>query len=96
MDMPVKHSREEVLETVARLLREVMGDEEGLGVPITLETSFNQDLELESIEFVAAAEKIRECYGPKVDFAAWLSGMELDQILALRVEDLVEFILKCL
>jgi len=94
--MHVKDAREEVLATVARLLREVMGDDGGLGVPITLETSFNHELELESIEFVALAEKLQEHYGARVELAPWLSGMELDRILALRVGDLVEFIARCL
>ena len=89
-------SRDEVLETVARLLREIMGDDGELGPPITLETSFNHDLELESIEFVALAEKLQERYGERVDFARWLSGMELDRILGLAVGDLVEFIVQCL
>ncbi|MFO0586968.1 MAG: acyl carrier protein [Polyangiaceae bacterium] len=80
---------EQVLSTVAELLREVIGDDGGLGPPITMDTSFNEDLELESIEFVALAEKLQERYGKSVDFAGWLSGMELGQILALRVGELV-------
>lgn len=87
--------QDEALTTVSRLVREVMGDADGLGGEITLETSFNEDLELESIEFVALAEKIQQHYGEKVDFAAWLASMELDRILALRVGDLVEHIVKC-
>ena len=85
-------SRDEVLATVARLLREVMGDEAELGPPIGLSTSFQGDLELESIEFVALAEKLKAEYGGKVDFAGWLAGMELDQILALEVGQLVDLI----
>jgi acyl carrier protein len=91
--MPVDtNATEQVLETVRELIHEVI-DDGGLGTPITLETSFNEDLELESIEFVALAEKLQERYGQRVDFVRWLSGKELDAILALRVEDLVELIL---
>jgi acyl carrier protein len=86
---------EQVLVVVTELIREVIGDEAGLGAPITIETSFNQDLELESIEFVALAEKLQERYGAKVDFAGWLSGMELDRIIGLSVGELVEFIVRC-
>jgi len=93
MDGHVSRSRQEVLGTVALLVREVMGDDAELGPPIDLGTSFSGDLELESIEFVALAEKLQERYG--TDFVAWLSGMELDQILALSVGDLVEFIVSC-
>lgn len=94
--MSLNGPQAEVLETVARLLREVMGDDAELGPPITLETSFSGDLELESIEFVALAEKLQARYGARVDFAGWLSGMELDRILALRVGDLVDFVSRCL
>jgi acyl carrier protein len=95
MDMHLNESRDEVLQTVAHLLREVMGDDAELGPPIELGTSFSSDLELESIEFVALAEKVQERYGARVDFAGWLSGMELDRILSLSVGDLVEFIVAC-
>jgi acyl carrier protein len=82
----------EVLATVAQMIREVIGDEAGLGAPIELDTSFNRDLELESIEFVALAEKLRQHYGERVDFAGWLATMQLDQILELSVGELVAFI----
>jgi acyl carrier protein len=83
---------ENVLATVTQLLREVIGDDGGLGPPITMETSFNEDLELESIEFVALAEKLQNRYGQGVDFAGWLSKMELQEILSLRVGQLVDYI----
>jgi acyl carrier protein len=85
----------EVLDTVARIIREVIGEEWAEDVPIGMQTSFAQDLELESIEFVALAERLKARYGRTVDFAAWLGSMELGQILALRVGQLVEFIERC-
>ena len=65
----------------------------GSGHP--LETSFEKDLELESIEFVALAEKLQERYGKSVDFVGWLSSKELDEIIGLTVGELVEFIVRC-
>jgi acyl carrier protein len=91
---PSDRDPDRVLETVARLVREVIGDDGGLGPPITLETSFNEDLELESIEFVALAEKLQDHYGKGVDFAGWLSRMELHEILGLRVGQLVDHIVE--
>lgn len=88
-------SPHETLETVARLIREVLGEEGTFEDEIDMGTSFSQDLELESIEFVALAEKIQAYYGERVAFVPWLSGMELDRILALTVGDLVEFIDRC-
>ena len=90
-----KPSQEEVLATLAGFIREVIGQEWAADVAITMDTSFNQDLELESIEFVALAEKVQQHYQGKIEFAEWLSKMELDQIISLRVGDVVEFIVRC-
>jgi acyl carrier protein len=88
-------TREEVLATVARLIAEVVGEEWMEDRAITLETSFEKDLELESIEFVALAEKLQERYGKGVDFVGWLSGKELDEIIGLTVGELVGFVVRC-
>jgi len=88
-------SRDEVLATVEKLIVEVAGEEITLLAPIAMETSFNKDLELESIEFVALAEKLQQHYGNKVDFVGWISTKELDQIIGLTVGDLVDFIQSC-
>lgn len=82
----------ETLQTVARMIQEVIGEDWDLEDPITAETSFNEDLELESIEFVALAEKMQEHYGQQVDFVGWLAQKDLDAILKLRVGEVAEFI----
>ena len=81
-----------ILATVERLVVEVAGDEITLAGPLTLTTSFNADLELESIEFVALSEKLQTHYGAQVDFVGWISTKQLDEIIALTVGDLVAFI----
>ena len=60
-----------------------------------MDTSFNADLELESIEFVALAEKLQHRYGERIDFVGWISNKSLDDIIALTVGDLVRFIASC-
>lgn len=90
-----ERTKEDVLQDVAQLVREILDDAWVTDVAIDMSTSFGRDLELESIEFVALAEKLKEKYGAEVDFAAWLGSMELEQILALRVGQLVEFIAEC-
>jgi acyl carrier protein len=85
-----------VLSELAGMIRDVVGEEWVGDAPITLATTFNRDLELESIEFVALAEKLGDAYGTKVDFAAWLSGKELGEILALSVGDVVAYVERCL
>lgn len=86
---------EQVLADVSRMIREVVGEDWIQEKAIGMATSFSQDLELESIEFVALGERLQGHYGKSVNFVGWLSGKELDQILALKVGDLVEFIAQC-
>ena len=83
------------LTTVAALIQEVIGEDWDLDDEITLESAFADDLELESIEFVALAEKMQASFGEGVDFVGWLSQKELDEIISLKVGDVVEFIDAC-
>ena len=83
---------EEVLGDIERMLIEVIGDDLLLDGPLSMETSFDEDLQLESIEFVALSEKLLDTYGENVDFVGWLAEMELDDIIALRVGQLVDFV----
>ncbi|HMS87239.1 MAG TPA: acyl carrier protein [Acidimicrobiales bacterium] len=85
-----------VLAELERILTEVVGDELLLDGPITLDTSFDADLQLESIEFVALSEQLLTTYGERVDFVTWLAGMELDDIIALTVGDVVGFVVASL
>lgn len=87
---------QETLERLAGFIREVIGEEWAEDIEIAAETSFNNDLELESIEFVALAEKMQEHYGKRVDFVGWLSGKDINEIIQLTVGDLVDFIVSCL
>ncbi|MCU1356524.1 MAG: acyl carrier protein [Acidimicrobiales bacterium] len=90
--MPETVTDQAVLAELDRILAEVIGDDLLLDGPLTMTTSFDADLQLESIEFVALAEKLLETYGQQVDFVAWMAGMELDQIIALTVGDVVSFV----
>jgi len=84
-----------ILATIAGLIERVV-DGDILAVDIGPTTSFSQDIELESIEFVALAEELQGAFPVDIQFTRWLGGMTLDEILALRVSDLVEFVETCL
>jgi len=83
---------EAVLATVVALLTEVIGEEYASGLEIGFDTTFQEDLELESIEFTALAERLIETFGEQVDFMAWLGEMDVDAIIAMTVGELVAFI----
>jgi acyl carrier protein len=85
-----------ILADITQMLAQVIGEDYLLEVDVTLETAFSGDLELESIEFVALAGLMKEHYGPAVDFVGFLADMDLHQIIALRVGQLVDHIWLCL
>jgi acyl carrier protein len=82
----------DVLDEVVRMLVDVVGEDFLLDVEVGRGTTFNQDLALESIEFVALAERLQQVYRGRVDFAAFVAGLDLDEIMTMRVGDLVAHI----
>jgi acyl carrier protein len=89
-------TEEAVLGTVLELVGEIIGQDYLEDIDVTMESTITEDLELESIEFVALAEKLRQRYGDRVDFVDWIAAMDLDQIIQLSMGQLVVFIVSCL
>jgi acyl carrier protein len=85
---------EEVLGEVRDVLADVIGEDYVSELDIDMETAFRADLDIESIEFVAMGEVLRERYGDRIDFVEWLTTMELDDIIALTVGELVDHIVE--
>lgn len=94
---PVTADEDTVLTDVTGMLARLLEDEYGLDdVEIGMHTTFNRDLELESIDLVALAGMLQERYGDRVNFAEFLAGMEFDEIIALTVGRLVEYVVTSL
>jgi len=88
--------QEAVLADITAMLATLL-DEYGLDdVEIRMDTTFNRDLELESIDLVALAGLLEEKYGNRVNFAEFLAGMEFDEIIELTVGRLVEHVVASL
>ena len=85
-------SNDPILEEVIDIIRKAVNEDWIQDFDINAETNFNDDLELESIEFVGIAEKLQAHYGKNISFIDWLSTMKLDQIIALTVGDLANFV----
>ena len=83
----------EILDVVRRLITEVIGEEYLLDLEIGRETSFEDDLEMESLEFVKFGSKLTAHYGGGVDFAAFLADKDLDEIIEMRVGTVVDYVL---
>ncbi|HEV7976182.1 acyl carrier protein [Amycolatopsis sp.] len=85
-----------VLTEVSGILR-VLLDEYGLDdAEITMDTKFHDDLELESIDLVGLSGQLREHYGDKINFAAFIAERGLEEIIQLTVGDLVGYIVASL
>src|SRR6266545_6744188 len=89
-------SPDHILATVSRLVAEVIGEGYDLDLEITRDTSFSDDIELESIEFVALGEMLLDVYGDRVDLVAWFGELDVDQIIGLTVGQLVDFVAESL
>ncbi|MFD9889288.1 acyl carrier protein [Amycolatopsis sp. NPDC059027] len=81
-----------VFATVAELLGELVGDAEVLGIEITPETTFHEDLQLESIDLVTFASILAEYYGEDVNLAEFLAEKDLDDVIGLRVGDIADYV----
>ncbi|MDR6786521.1 acyl carrier protein [Pedobacter africanus] len=80
---------------VKQFITEVIGEEFVEEMDISLESSFTKDLEMDSIEIVSFSEKIKAHFGEDIDFTGWLSGMDLDQLINLKLGDIVNYIEEC-
>jgi len=86
-----------VLREISAILEQVRDDGDlGDPIEIAMETTFQEDLELESIDLVELAGHLNERYGSRVNFAEFMADLELDEIIALTVGRLVEFVVACL
>jgi acyl carrier protein len=85
-----------VLADVCTMIAEVIGEEYVSEADISVDTAFYADLEIESIEFIALGEALQARYGDHIDFPAWIATMEVDDIIAMRVGQLVDHIVASL
>jgi acyl carrier protein len=81
-----------ILDDVAVDIRAVLGEEWAAEVDIAMETSFADELEIESVEMVALSERLQSKFGDSIDLAAWLADKEMDELIELKVRDLVEYL----
>ena len=89
-------TEEAVLEVVRTMIVAVVGEDYLLDMEIDMETSFEDDLEMESIEFVKLGARLTEHYGGAIDFAAFLADKDLDEIIEMRVGTVVAYIVDAL
>lgn len=78
--------------TLVTTIVDVVGEEFYEEAEIGLDSTFAADIELESMEMMEIAERLIETYGARVDFIGWFSEMELEELVAMTVGTVVDFI----
>lgn len=63
---------------------------------VGLDSTFAEDIELESMEVMEISENLIETYEGRVDFVTWFSAMELEGLVELKLRDVVEFVVASL
>lgn len=86
---------DKVHKTIVDTIIEVVGQEFYEESDITLDSTFAEDIEIESTELLEISEKLMEAY-ESVDFVAWLSDMDLEDIVEISLRDFVNFIVSSL
>ncbi|MFI5493024.1 acyl carrier protein [Actinoplanes sp. NPDC051859] len=84
-----------VLADVTAMLQSVLGDF-GADAEITMDTTFRDDLGMESIDVVSLAGRLQARYGTAVNFALFVSGLDVESVGQLRVGQLVDYIVESL
>lgn len=87
---------ESVQAMVVDTIKDVVGEEFYEECEVGLDSTFAEDIELESMEMMEIAERLMQEYEGRVDFVAWFADMELDQIVQLSLGRLIDFIVASL
>lgn len=82
-------AREQLLAEMIALLQKVTGEDSRWADQIDSATRLEKDLYLDSLEMAALCELARQAYGDEVDLAAFVSALDIDQIIGLTVGELV-------
>lgn len=81
-----------VLAELTDVLGAVLDPAELEETPVTMDTRFVEDLDLESIDLVTLTAELRRRYGDRVDFPAWFASLELPEIIGLSVGQVVRYV----
>ena len=84
--------KEEVFANLKQFVTDIIGEDIVEELDVNPQSVFTKDLEMDSIEIVSFAEKVRVKYGDSVNFELWLSSMELEQLMNLSLGSVVNFI----
>jgi acyl carrier protein len=83
----------QVLDDVSHMIVRILGTCDVGDLDITPDTSFHDDLEMESIDLVTLAGMLTGEYGPAVNLAEFLADKDLGEVIDLTIGDIVGYVL---
>ncbi len=85
-------NNDEILQQIIDAIREAIAEDWVQDFVIDTDTSFNDDLEIESIEFVAIADMLQKKFGDRINLIGWLSERDINELIELTVGDVATFV----
>ena len=90
--MNIEDKKNKIYQTLKQFIVDIIGADVADEIEIIPASTFTKDLEMDSIEIVSFAEKVKAKYGDSVDFVTWFSSMDLDDLVNLKLGDIINFI----
>jgi acyl carrier protein len=85
-------TRPELFAEIAGIIRDVTGEGDEWAARIAPDSTLEGDLGLESVELVEVGARLRNTFGDRVDLLAFVSGLDIDELIDLTVGDLVAYV----
>lgn len=92
-EITIQAEKQQIFSNLKQFIADIIGADIVEQLDISEKSTFTKDLEMDSIEIVSFAEKVKLTYGKDIDFTTWLSSMDLEQIVNLNLNDIIEYII---
>ena len=80
---------------IAEVLRQSVGEDRVWPDDFGPATRLDGDLLLEESDMAAFGEALRQRYGDRVDLVGFVADLDIDQIIALNVADVADYVAQC-
>ncbi|MDR2587094.1 MAG: acyl carrier protein [Coriobacteriales bacterium] len=77
---------------IVDIVIEIIGEDAASFLVFTKESSFINDLEMDSIQVIRLSKRVNELYGDQVDLIGWLSKRPVNELLTLTIGDVSSFV----
>jgi acyl carrier protein len=83
--------QDKILAEISEILHVILEDF-AIDVEITMDTTFGEDLEMDSIQIASLAGRLQARYANTVNLAQFVAGLALESLRELRIGQLVAYI----